>query len=184
MALEKSQLKFAKSEKTGELIGFVSRHAKTKKLKGVREDSIFGKKICLLSEELKEKIVPNILYNVDLKAMHKSNGYVVVSANPILFKARVETIVVPKSAYQIHITFGNKTVYFDPIAGRSPSSRTAQGVLELLDNRCDIEDKETVIENFKKQVSDLIQCMEKDGYSPLPLAVKPYNETATRGNCN
>ena len=47
MTLEISQIKFAKSDETGELIGFVSRHSKTKKLKGVRESSIFGKKICV-----------------------------------------------------------------------------------------------------------------------------------------
>ena len=32
---EKSQIKFAKSERKGELIGFVSRHSKTRQLKSV-----------------------------------------------------------------------------------------------------------------------------------------------------
>ena len=36
---EKSKIKFAKSERTGEHIGFVSRHSKTRQLKGVMEDS-------------------------------------------------------------------------------------------------------------------------------------------------
>ena len=36
MTSEKSQIKFAKSERTGELIGFVYRHPKTPQLKGVR----------------------------------------------------------------------------------------------------------------------------------------------------
>ena len=45
MTSEKSQIKFAKSERTGELIGFVSRHSKTRQLKGVREDSRYGKQI-------------------------------------------------------------------------------------------------------------------------------------------
>lgn len=62
MTSEKSQLKFAKSERTGELIGFVSRHSKTRKLMGVREDSRFGKQICVLSEDLKGTVEPNILY--------------------------------------------------------------------------------------------------------------------------
>ena len=43
MTSEKSQIRFAKSERTGELIGFVSRHSKTRQLKGVREDSRYGK---------------------------------------------------------------------------------------------------------------------------------------------
>ena len=56
MTLEKSQIKFAKSERTGELIGFVSRHSKTRQLKGVREDSRYGKQICVLAEDLKGTI--------------------------------------------------------------------------------------------------------------------------------
>ncbi|MDR1716075.1 MAG: hypothetical protein LBS20_09525 [Prevotella sp.] len=164
MALEKSQIKFARSEETGELIGFVSRHSKTKKLKGVREDSIFGKKICVLSEDLKGLVVPNILYDVELKGMHQSNGYVVVSAMPVLFKARVDTVIVTKSIYQVNISFGNKTIYFDPVSGKSPSSKTVEGALCIINERMDIMDKEKVIEDFSKQALMLVQRMEKDGY--------------------
>ena len=48
---DKSQIKFAKSERTGELIGFVSRHSKTRQLKGVREVCAFGNRAVVLSEE-------------------------------------------------------------------------------------------------------------------------------------
>lgn len=99
MTVEKTQIKFAQSESTGELIGFVSRHSKTQKLMGVREDSRFGKKICVLSEELKGAVQPNKLYAVELKAMHNGSGYVVVSATPILFNAQVDTLIIPKSIY-------------------------------------------------------------------------------------
>lgn len=108
MTSEKSQLKFAKSERTGELIGFVSRHSKTRKLMGVREDSRFGKQICVLSEDLKGTIEPNILYSVELKPMHNAKGHVVVTATPVLFQAHVETRIVPKTLYQVTVTFGNK----------------------------------------------------------------------------
>ncbi len=60
--MQKSQIKFTKSERTGELIGFVSRHSKTHQLKGVREDSRYGKQICVLSEDLKGTVEPNVLY--------------------------------------------------------------------------------------------------------------------------
>ncbi len=164
MALEATQIKFAKSEQTGELIGFVSRHSKTKKLKGVREDSRFGKKICVLSEDLKGTIKPNVLYNVELKQMHQRNGYVVVSACPVLFTARVETVIVPKAVYQVSVTFGNKTVYFDPKDGKSSSSRTISGVLKVLMARHDLADQQTVVEEFKRSAYDLIRRMEADGY--------------------
>ncbi|KAA6302794.1 MAG: hypothetical protein EZS26_000964 [Candidatus Ordinivivax streblomastigis] len=164
MAAEQSQLKFAKSEASGELIGFVSRHSKTKKLKGVRENSIFGKKICVLSKDLKGAILPNILYHVELKLMHQGNGYVVVSAIPVLFKAHIETIIIPKSIYQVNIVFGNKTIYFDPKDGKSPSSKTMEGVLEVLSARNDIENRETVIKDFERQAGILLQRMKQDGY--------------------
>ena len=109
MASETSQLKFAKSERTGELIGFVSRHPKNQKLIGVREDSRFGKQICVLSEHLKSQVEPDVLYEVELKPMHKANGYVVVSATPVLYEVQVETIIVPKSIYQVTVTFENST---------------------------------------------------------------------------
>lgn len=164
MALETSQIKFAKSEQTGELIGFVSRHSKTKKLKGVRENSIYGKKICVLSEELKGSIIPNQLYNVELKAMHQGNGYVVVSAVPALFKATIDTVLVSNALYQVKISFGNKTIYFDPKDGKSPSSRTVEGVIRALTIRSDIENPDAVIQEFKAQAKELTHRMKTDGY--------------------
>ena len=164
MGIEKSQIKFVVSEKTGETVGFVSRHSKTKHLKGVRENSIYGKKICVLSEKLKGTITPNILYEVELKPMLKSNGYVVVSAVPAKFKAQVETIIVTKSIYQVIVKFGNKTFFYDPVDGKSPSSRTVEGVLKLLESRNDIEDLDETIDTFKKQAARLKEMMSKDGY--------------------
>lgn len=163
MGIEKSQVKFAKSGCTGELIGFVSRHSNGK-LRGVREDSRFGKKICVLSEDLKGKIEPNRLYEVELKGMHKKNGYVVVSATPVFFKAQVETIIVPKAVYQVTIIFGNKKIYFDPKDGKSAKSRTCEGVLSVLRSRVDIENPDQVIKDFLLQAKALIWRMELDGF--------------------
>ena len=95
MTSEKSQIKFAKSERTGELIGFVSRDSKTRQLKGVRENYALGKQICILSEDLKGTIAPNVLYSVELKPMHKAKGYVVVATTPVEFPATVEIIIIP-----------------------------------------------------------------------------------------
>lgn len=164
MMSEKSQLKFAKSESTGELIGFVSRHSKTRKLMGVREDSRFGKQICVLSEELKGKIESNILYAVELKPMHKANGYVVVEASPVLFPAQVEVEIVPKTLYRVTVTFGNKKIFFDPKDGKSPMSRTLEGVLSILTARHDIGCREEVIQDFHRQAQALIRRMETDGF--------------------
>ena len=106
--------------------GYISepRHSKTRQLKGVREDSRYGKQICVLSEDLKGTIEPNVLYSVELKPMHKSKGYVVVAATPVRFPAVVETVIIPKTLYKVTVTFGNKTIYLDPKDGKSAMSRT------------------------------------------------------------
>lgn len=168
MTLEKSQIKFASSKHTGEIIGFVSRHSKTQKLKGVRENSHFGKKICVLAENLKGTIEPNVLYDVELKQMHNGNGYVVISATPVEFKAEVETKIIPGKTYQVTLTFGNKTIYFDPLGGKTKSSRTVLGVLNVLKSRKDIKDLQATCDTFKKQAEELIYQMWKDGVSDKP----------------
>ena len=128
MTSEKSQIKFAKSERAGELIGFVSRHSKTRQLKGVREDSRYGKQICVLAEDLKGTIEPNVLYSVELKPMHKAKGYVVVAATPVQFPDSRDHNR-SQMLYKVTVSFGNKTIYLDPKDGKSAMSRTLDGVL-------------------------------------------------------
>lgn len=163
MISERTQLKFATSEKTGEIIGFVSRHSKTKQLRGVREDSPYKKKICVLSEDLKGKVVPNVLYSVELKAMHSRNGFVVVAATPLLFKATIDRLVIPGETYRVTVNFGNKTVFFDPLRGNTPSSRTVSGVISILQRRTDIENLDGVISGFKAAAARLLRRMTDDG---------------------
>ena len=162
MALEKSRIKFAKSRETGEIIGFVSSHPRTKKLKGVREDSRFGKKICVLASDLKGSIDINVLYDVELKKMNGKNGYVVVSATPVLQKVKIETVTNPKGVYQVVLHFGYKTIYFDPCEGKTNSSKTIQGVIDELRKRNDIADIDNVIEQFKVKAENIINIMQKD----------------------
>lgn len=95
--------------------------------------------------------------------MHNQNGYVVVSATPVKFKGQLKTIT-SKGIYQVTITFGNKTIYFDLVDGKSSSSKTIEGVVEILRKRQDIADLDSVIEEFKTQANELIAKMQKDGY--------------------
>lgn len=164
MAIEKSRIKFAAEGETGKVIGFVSRNSKTKQLRGVPEDSVYGKKVCVLSKDLKGGIVPGVLYDVELKPMHVGNGYVVVSATRTLFEARFETDIVPKSVYLLKIVFGNKTICFDPKDGKTKSSRTIEGVLKVIDDREDLCDKEGVKQRFKCEAVSLLKQMRTDGF--------------------
>ena len=76
----------------------MSRHSETRQLKGVRENYALGEQICVLAEDLKGTIEPNVLYSVELKPMHKAKGYVVVAATPVPFPATVETIIIPPNS--------------------------------------------------------------------------------------
>ena len=157
-------MKFAKSQQTGEIIGFVSRQSKTGKLLGVREDSRFGKKICLLAEELKDKIWVNKLYDVELKPMHSHDGYVVVSASLILFEAQVDTFIIPHGVYQVTVSYGNKIIYFDPKDGRSVSSRTLAGVIKYLKDSREIKNIGQTIEDLSHNARLIVKRMRRDGY--------------------
>lgn len=164
MAIEKTRIKFAVSEETKQIIGFVTRNSITRKLKGVDENKDSPKKICVLSEDLKGLIQPGILYDVELKPMRKGNGYVVISATRPCYNAEIEKIIIRKSVYQIRITFGHKIIYFDPKDGNSPSSRTITGVVKAMRERKDLADIEGVIERFNVVANELLEKMEQDGY--------------------
>ena len=60
------------------------------------KSSHIGEQICVLAEDLKGTIEPNVLYSDELKPMHKAKGYVVVAATPVQFPAIAEYIIVPK----------------------------------------------------------------------------------------
>lgn len=164
MAIEKTRLKFAVSEETNELIGFVTRNSTTRKLRGVDERNDSPKKICVLSEDLKGLIQPGVVYEVELKPMRKGNGYVVVSAVRLKYNAEFETVIIPKAVYQIRIVFGHKTIYFDPKDGNSQSSRTVAGVERALRERKDLADVDNVIERFRSLAGEVLRTFEEDGY--------------------
>ena len=163
MLIESSRIKFTKSPDTGEIIGFVSRNSKTKLLRGVPENSPYGKKICVLPESLKGTIEPGVLYDVELREMHNGSGFVVTVASRSLFEANVITAITPGKTYKVKITFGNKTIFFDPKDGQQPSCNTIDGVLKVIGKREDLRDKEEVCAQFVKTARALLDRMAEDG---------------------
>lgn len=121
----------------------------------------------MLSQELKALNIvrEKTLYWAEMKPMHGGKkGFVVVSVTPILWPAKIETILVPKAIYKVTISFGYKTIVFDPKDGKFPASRTLDGVLEVLDGRQDIQDKTRIIDEFKAQAGIVLERMVADGY--------------------
>ena len=60
--------------------------------------------------------------------------------------------------------FGGKTVYFDPLNGKTSSSRTKAGVLAILNKRNDISNQSGVISDFLDRAEEVIRQMREDGY--------------------
>ena len=164
MGIEKIKLKFEESKDTKEIIGFVSRSSTTWRLRGVSEKDDCPKKICLLAPDLKGLIKPNVVYEVELRPMRKGHGFIVISATRPKYDAKIETIIIPKSVYQVRIIFGHKIIYFDLLGGNSPASRTVAGAEKALRERDDLQDPEAVIEKFHGAADLLLQQMEQDGY--------------------
>ncbi|BBL00458.1 hypothetical protein A3BBH6_06940 [Alistipes onderdonkii subsp. vulgaris] len=164
MGIERIKLKFEESKDTKEIIGFVSRSSTTWRLRGVSEKDDCPKKICLLAPDLKGLIKPNVVYEVELRPMRTGHGFIVISATRPKYDANIETIVIPKSVYQVRVIFGHKIIYFDPLGGNSPASRTIDGAEKALRGRDDLLDPEAVIEKFREAADRLLERMELDGY--------------------
>lgn len=124
----------------------------------------FVLKICTGGFADYNSLKPNVLYNVILTEMKNKKGYVVKSASPVLFEAEIDQCIIPKAVYKVSVKFGNKTIFFDPLDGKSDSSRTLQGALKALEVREDIANKELVITDFKEKGLETIRQMEADGY--------------------
>lgn len=161
--LLESKLKFCRSDRNGELIGFVKLYKD--RLLGVREDKVGKKMICLLSQDLKKQnLKENVLYSVKMAKMNSKNGYVVKEAIPVKFKATVKAQIIPKITYQVIIKFGNKTVYYNPFDAKSESFNRLESVIDLINSREDIKDPEKVIEELKEAATLVVRKMADDGY--------------------
>lgn len=159
-----TKIKFSdSSKKEGTLVGFVKNDYKNKKLVGVSELATTGKKVVLLSNELVGKIQRGVLYECELIEMNSKKGYIALSATPVVFKATVETIYVPKSIYKVKATFGNKEIFLDFVDGKTRTSQTIKGVREVLDSRFDIQDKEEIISEFMASAINLKTKFDADG---------------------
>jgi len=161
----KTKLKFAKSQRSGSWVGFVSINTKNGCVKGVREDAKEPKKICVVTSELAPFIEPGVLYDVQMIPMKNKNaGFIVVEAEPHAFEANIESVIVKNAVYMINVKFGNKVIKFDPKDGRLDSVRTIDGVVKVLESRKDIKNQLQVIDDFIKSANILLTTFENDGH--------------------
>jgi len=160
-----TKLKFIKSEETGCPISFVSQNPKTGRICGVRQDSEYPKKVCIVDKALASQILFNVLYDSTLIPMHDKNGYVVIAVEPVQFKAVITSNYVKNNIYLVEVKFGNKTIRFDPFNGRKESIRSLLACREVLRKRVDVKDLMQVVDDFTHQANTMLALLENDRYS-------------------
>lgn len=159
-----TKLKFIKSDQTGAYVSFVSQNPKTGRICGVRQDSEYPKKICILDKKLMCDVLLNVLYDATLIPMAEKNGYIVIDVTPVQFKATIETTYVPKAVYVVEVKFGNKVIRFDPMDGRKETIRTIDGCKGMLERRVDIKDITHVVDDFVEAATDIMRKFKNDGF--------------------
>ena len=140
----KVYLKFHESD--GKKIAFVTKK-ENGSWAGCKEESQCHKRIVVVDTKLSEKILENVLYKVTLISMaNKSSGFVAIHATPVKFDARIDTIV-NGDRFKITVSFGNKTVEYNPYSKSKGKNDISRITMMLLD-RHDIKDKDRVVHDF------------------------------------
>lgn len=166
----RTKMKFIKSASTGFTVGFVSRNPKTGMWRGVRQDSTFPKKVCVLDKKLIPYTLLNKLYDVDMIPMRNGDGYVVIKAEPVVFAVKVNSTHVPRLIYRVEAKFGEKTIIFDPMEGQRASVRNMWGAVEALSKRTDVKDLPQAVEEFTNAAKDMLDLYETE--MPAQVATK------------
>lgn len=168
----RTKLKFIKSEKNEALISFVSQNPANGVVRGVCQDSPYPKKIVIVDKEMSNHILAKILYDCVLIPMKQVQnkktgenyipGYIAIEATPMQFNATVCTKYVRGSQYQVEVSFGNKTIRFDPFHGQKETVKSLPACLAMLEKRCDVRNLLYVVDNFKTAAIELVEQMKQD----------------------
>lgn len=157
-----TKMKLVKSSDTGYIVGFVSRNPKTGAWRGVRQDSAFPKKVCVLDRRLIPYTLTNRLYDVTMIPMKNKDGFVIVEALPVMFKAKITTYHVERQIYKVEVVFGGSSIIYDPMEGRLHSVKDQQAAVEALRKRTDIQDINIVVEEFSKASEMILSAFKRE----------------------
>ncbi len=184
-------LKFTRSDLNGSFIGFVAHTPGTKGARGVRADYPGFKKIVLVSSDISNNVVPNILYRCLLKPMkqvaHKVTGkpyvpgYIAVEIEPVEFEATVTTHYEYGKRYIVEVVFGNQHITFNPFKGSKEKVRSHSVCRDYLEKRCDIKNRAEVIRDFELAAANIIEILKRDMHE---INNNKHNKKAKRRNCN
>ena len=155
----KTSLKFQRSDR--DKVTFVSYVRKERgSWKGCHENEGCKKKIVLADIELAKGLLENVLYDTILVPMKECMGFVAISAEPVKFVARINTII-DDDKYMVEVKFGHKTIVFDPTSPMD-NRRSIDGIIKTLLKRIDIKNPEQVICDFKESAEIVMAYYKAD----------------------
>ena len=159
----KTYLKFQRSERDKtSLVSYVRKEKGS--WKGCHENEDYKKKIVLVDASTSLTMLENVLYDVTLVPMKQRDGFVAISAEPVRFPARIDTII-DDSRYAVEVRFGHKLIVYDP-ASPMDNRRSIDGIIQVLSRRIDIREPERVVSDFKEAAETVLAYYRADHPEP------------------
>jgi len=157
MGIIRTKIKFFKSTRTGNPVGFVT--YKDHHFVGVREEDSCLKSVVIVPNYLVYLVELDCLYEVSITQLPKDNGYEVVELEKVLFKAEISQEIVTGKKYGVVVKYGNKKIKW---AYGGVKSKSIVGL--KIASSFEIADNSLVLEEFNWLVDEVSKKAQKDGF--------------------
>lgn len=157
------RLKFTKSSKNNSYIAFIviDKHGKAI---GVKEDDPRDKKICVVDGALNSKVIAGALYKCRIISMANRKGYIAHHLELVQYPATFTIDYKPKVSYKLTVSFGHKSITYNPFNARNKCERFLTTTLQALKERVDVLDLPGVVEKFERQAMILDMRLKADHF--------------------
>lgn len=157
----------------GNLVAFVhiytDRVDGSKQFAGVLEDHKSSKKVVVIDPSIKDTIVADTPYEVELQPMVSGRGYICIGASRTYFDYKLQSFVKPMQIYRIQLQTGFKTITFDvgnwmdgDMEGKKGYYNCPDRVSAFIENSLQIQDKDLCLHEFIDMVSDVATKYAED----------------------
>ena len=153
----RTNIKFKKNER-GSFYGFVTKTEKGS-WRGVRESDGIKKKIVFVDPMAENGMVENMLYHCTLVPMTEGDGFIVMNASAVHFKAKIETHI--DGEYYVKVSMGYKSVIYEP-GSDDPRKNNMQVVADMLRKRNDLTDAMQVADDFLDAATLVLMLYKKN----------------------
>lgn len=151
-------LKFEKNETTGKVIGFVTH--RPSQWRGCRSSDNVKKQIVLIGAQMKETIIPGVLYRTKIRRASNCGNFIATSAKPVQFEGTINTEFDEGDKPNLVLAFGGKKIIYSP-ASSDPMYSSLDRIMTVITHRYDILDLEDVAQRFYSMALTLRQTFSE-----------------------